>query len=116
MLKGLIERTVASGALGRDANVATVARAAQRAAEYIDRSQIERNAEGSEEPHSNEPSLWKIGEAEVDLADGHTYVFGQQLWYLSSRARERIAEGRPIAAQPMNRKARESKIAWIPEP
>ena len=34
MLKGLIERTVASGALGRDANVATVARAAQRAGTF----------------------------------------------------------------------------------
>ena len=35
--------------------------------EYIDRTGIERNANGEEEPHSLDPSLWKIGEAEVDL-------------------------------------------------
>ena len=83
--------------------------------EHIDRSQIRRNAHGSEEAHSANPSLWRIGEAEVDLAEGHTYERGRQLWYLASRARERIAAGHPIAAQPMNRRARESKIEWLPE-
>ena len=94
----------------------TIAQVVKAAQEFIDRSQIERNANGEEEPHSEDPQLWRIGEAEVDLTPGHPYVFGQQLWYLSRRAHERIERGEPIAAQPMNRKARESKIAWIPEP
>lgn len=90
-----------------------VVKAAQ---EWIDRSQIERNAEGEEEPHSDDPNLWRIGEAEVDLTPGHPYIFGQQLWYLAGRAHERIERGEPIAAQPMNQKARKSGIRYIPEP
>jgi hypothetical protein len=93
-----------------------VAKLVKAAQEHVDRSQIERNAEGEEEPHSEDPQLWRIGEAEVDLTPGHPYVFGQQLWYLAGRAQERISRGEAIAAEPMNRKARESKIAWIPEP
>ena len=112
MWKSLLPRVLASEP--GDGFAAVVRKAA--AGEYIDRSEIERNAEGSEEPHSSNPSLWRIGEAEVDLTPGHPYEFGQQLWYLSCRAHARIAKGQPIAAAPMNKKARESGIAWIPEP
>lgn len=42
-------------------------------AETIDRSGIERNANGSEEPHSADPELWNFDGTEVDLAEGHKY-------------------------------------------
>ena len=89
--------------------------AAAANAEHIDRTGVDRNAKGCEEPHSADPSLWRIGEAEVDLTLGHPYEFGGQLWYLASRAHEKIAKNLAIPGQPLNRKARNSKVKWIPE-
>ena len=34
----------------------------------LDRSGIERNANGSEEPHSEDPELWNIDGTEMDLS------------------------------------------------
>jgi len=100
----------------QDTGIKAVVAAAYRETEIIDRTGIERNAKGEEEPHSLDPNLWRIGEAEVDLTYGHPYEFGQQLWYLASRAHEKIANGVPIPGQPMNKKARQSRIKFIPEP
>lgn len=84
--------------------------------EHIDRSGIERNAGGSEEPHSVSPQLWNFDGTEVDLAPGHQYVFGGQLWYVSARAREMHSQGVSVAGRPMNRAARESDIKGLPPP
>jgi hypothetical protein len=118
MLKALVSKALPGVGRSTSPEGSTFAAVAAQAVEgeRIDRSQIERNADGCEEAHSSDPSLWRIGEAEVDLADGHSYAHGGQLWYLSSRARERIAAGVPIAAVPMNRRARASGTRWIPEP
>ena len=83
-------------------------------AEVIDRSNIERNARGCEEPHSSHPELWNFDGTEVDLAKGHTYVFGKQLWYLRDCAQARIQEGAKIPARPMNTAARASGIKGLP--
>ena len=46
------------------AAIKAVVAAAYRETEIIDRTSIERNAKGEEEPHSLDPNLWRIGEAE----------------------------------------------------
>ena len=74
----------------------------------IDRTGIERNANGEEEPHSADPELWNFDGTEVDLSDGHKYKMGKQLWYIQDRAKDAIKAGKPIAGQPMNDKARNS--------
>ena len=71
--------------------------------EHIDRSEIERNAEGCEEPHSEEPELWNIDGTECDISA--KYRVGGQMWYLQSRALDAIKADRPIAGSPMNRTA-----------
>ena len=71
--------------------------------EHIDRSMVVRNAEGCEEPHSDEPELWNIDGTEVDLRA--KYKAGGQMWYLQSRAQDAIKGERPIAGSPMNRVA-----------
>jgi hypothetical protein len=71
----------------------------------VDRSMIERNANGIEEPHSEDPELWNIDGTEVDyLAE---YKSGGQLWYLQCRAKESVAKDppKPIPGTPMNDKA-----------
>lgn len=83
--------------------------------EFIDRSEIERNANGSEEPHSAEPELWDFEGTELDLSQGHAgYKFGKQLWYLRGRAMEMLAGGKHINARPMNARARASGIKGLP--
>jgi len=71
--------------------------------EHINRSEIERNAEGSEEPHSDDPELWNIDGTELDLRA--KYKVGGQMWYLQSRATDAIKAVRPIPGAPMNRTA-----------
>ena len=44
----------------------------------IDRSEIIRNANGSEEPHSDDPELWNIDGTEMDL--NQKYKMGGQMW------------------------------------
>jgi WD40 repeat protein len=71
----------------------------------VDRSNITRNAHGSEEPHSDDPELWNIDGTEVDY--WAKYKSGSQLWYLQSRAKESVAKTppKPIPGTPMNQKA-----------
>ena len=71
--------------------------------EHIDRSTVVRNAEGCEEPHSDDPELWNIDGTEVDLRA--KYKAGGQMWYLQSRAHDAIKKERPIAGSPMNNAA-----------
>ena len=68
---------------------------------------IERNAGGSEEPHSADPELWNIGGTEVDL--NAKYKVGKQMWYLQSRARDAARVDKPISGSPLNQKARDAK-------
>ena len=77
------------------------------AEEDIDRSGVKTNARGSVEPHSGLPELWLIGGTEVDF--NAIYEVGGQLDYLLQRAQRTIAEGRPIKAHPLNRRAREAQ-------
>ena len=79
----------------------------------VDRSTINRNAYGEEEPHSAEPMLFDFGGTEVDMNPSHEYRHGQQLWYLKGRAREFIDDGLPIEGRPINAAARQSGIAWV---
>ena len=44
----------------------------------VDRSEIIRNGNGSEEPHSNNPELWNIDGTEMDL--NQKYKMGGQMW------------------------------------
>lgn len=76
-------------------------------AETIDRSEIERNANGSEEPSSAAPELWNIDNTEVDILV--KYKMGGQMWYVQSRMRENTAKGKPIPGFPMNQKAIDAK-------
>jgi WD40 repeat protein len=71
----------------------------------VDRSAIERNKFGEEEPHTDEPELWNIDGTEMDLLA--KYKVGGQMWYIQSRAKERAAHDPPlaIAGVPMNPKA-----------
>eukprot|EP01043_Picozoa_sp_COSAG02_P024996 COSAG02_NODE_1387_length_12938_cov_24.292235_6_plen_1592_part_00 len=71
--------------------------------EKINRSAIERNAKGCEEPHSDDPELWNIDGTECDIRA--KYKVGGQMWYLQSRALDAIKNERPIAGSPMNRAA-----------
>ena len=68
---------------------------------------IVRNARGSEEPHSAVPELWNIDGTELDMLA--KYKLGGQLWYLQSRAREAVQNGKPPSGIPMNDKAREAQ-------
>jgi len=81
------------------------AAAAEAAADGVDRSQIERNLHGCEEPHSADPELWNVDHTEVDMLV--MYKLGRQLWYLQSRMREDTAatDPKPIAGYPINKKA-----------
>ena len=71
--------------------------------EGVDRTAIERNAKGSEEPNSSDPELWNIDGTEVDYLA--KYKTGGQMWYLQSRAKESIAAGKKIPGYPINQKA-----------
>jgi hypothetical protein len=77
-------------------------------ADGIDRSEIERNAEGSEEPSSADPELWNIDNCEVDMLV--KYKMGGQMWYVQSRMRENNAKSpaAPIPGFPMNQKAHDA--------
>jgi hypothetical protein len=57
--------------------------------------EISRNKDGSEEPHSAKPNLYNIDGTEVDM--NGKYKVGGQLWYLQSRAKENVADKKPIA-------------------
>ena len=81
--------------------------------ERIDRRLIKCNARGVQEAHSDKPQLWNFQGTEVDLAPGHQYIEGGQLWYLRSRAFEKILSGRPIAGVPMNAAARASGVKTL---
>ena len=67
---------------------------------------IERNAGGSEEPHSADPEIWNIGGTEVDL--NAKYKVGKQMWYLQSRMKDAIRDQKPIAGSPFNQKAKDA--------
>ena len=84
-------------------------------ADVVDRSSIERNANGEEEAHSADPELWNFDGTEVDLSDGHKYKMGKQLWYIQDRAKDAIKAGKPVAGQPMNEKARKSGKSYNKE-
>ena len=75
----------------------------------IDRSEIERNKNGSEEPSSADPELWNIDNCEVDILV--KYKMGGQMWYVQSRMRENNAKSPPlpIPGFPMNKKAEDAK-------
>jgi hypothetical protein len=83
--------------------------------EEIDRSGIERNAYGSEEPSSADPELWNIDNCEVDMLV--KYNMGGQMWYLQSRMRENTAKSSavPIPGFPMNNKAHKAKRYYVIE-
>ena len=66
-------------------------------------SLIQRNMNGSEEPHSSSPELWNIDGTEMDL--NGTYKLGGQLWYLQDRALAAIKNGTEIPGDPMNERA-----------
>ena len=51
----------------RDKKAKDVANKRKAKEEHIDRSDIERNAEGSEESSSANPELWNIDNCEVDM-------------------------------------------------
>eukprot|EP00746_Dinoflagellata_sp_MGD_P028137 gnl/MRDRNA2_/MRDRNA2_166539_c0_seq1.p1 gnl/MRDRNA2_/MRDRNA2_166539_c0~~gnl/MRDRNA2_/MRDRNA2_166539_c0_seq1.p1 ORF type:complete len:119 (-),score=27.32 gnl/MRDRNA2_/MRDRNA2_166539_c0_seq1:404-760(-) len=74
----------------------------------VDRSEIERNANGSEEPNSEDPELWNIDGTEMDL--NAKYKVGGQLWYLQARAKDAIKVCKPIAGKPMNQKATDREL------
>ena len=75
--------------------------------EGVDRTNISRNAKGSEEPNSSSPELWNIDGTEVDYLA--KYKTGGQMWYLQSRAKESIAAGKKIPGYPINQKACQSR-------
>jgi WD40 repeat protein len=79
----------------------------------VDRSNIKRNAHGSEEPHSDDPELWNIDGTEVDYFA--IYKSGGQLWYLQSRAKESLAKvpPKPIPGVPLNKKAIDSGRIFV---
>lgn len=65
-----------------DRSVANTTPTADKATEWVDRSLITRNAEGSEEAHSDVPELWNIDGCEMDLSA--SYKVGGQMWYRPS--------------------------------
>ena len=86
---------------------AAAAAAAGGGADAVDRSGIERNANGSEEPSSADPELWNVDGTEVDYLV--KYKVGGQMWYVQSRMRENPVKGQPIPGFPMNKKATDAK-------
>lgn len=75
----------------------------------MDRSEIERNKNGSEEPSSADPELWNVDNCEVDMLV--KYKMGGQMWYVQSRMRENPAKNppKPLPGFPMNKKAEDAK-------
>ena len=71
----------------------------------VDRSAIEKNSNGSDEPSSENPELWNIDGCEVDMLV--KYKMGGNLWYVQSRMRENPPK-KPIPGFPINRTAREA--------
>ena len=90
-------------------------KAAEIGADGIDRSEIERNKNGSEEPSSADPELWNIDNCEVDILV--KYKMGGQMWYVQSRMRENTAKSPavPIPGFPMNKKAEDAKRYYAKE-
>ena len=80
----------------------------------VDRSQISRNTNGEEEPHSSDPELWNIDGTELDM--NQEYKAGGQMWYLWSRATDNIKAGRPIPGVPINERARKTNRRFSPPP
>ena len=78
-------------------------------ADGVDRSGIERNKNGEEEPSSADPELWNVDNCEVDILV--KYKMGGQMWYVQSRMRENTAKSPalPIPGFPMNKKATDAK-------
>ena len=78
-------------------------------ADGVDRSEIERNKNGEEEPSSADPELWNVDNCEVDILV--KYKMGGQMWYVQSRMRENTAKSPalPIPGFPMNKKATDAK-------
>ena len=74
-----------------------------KAAAEANADEIERNAGGSEEPHSDDPELWNIDGTEMDM--NAKYKVGGQMWYLQSRAKDAVKAGKPIPGTPFNAKA-----------
>lgn len=72
----------------------------------VDRSGIERNANGCEEPSSADPELWNVDGCEIDYLV--KYKIGGQMWYVQSRMRENPPKGQPIPGFPMNKKAKDA--------
>jgi hypothetical protein len=103
--------TAGATAATSDAAAAPAADAAAEApaasADGVDRSDIERNANGSEEPSSADPELWNVDGTEVDYLV--KYKVGGQMWYVQSRMRENPPKGMPIPGFPMNQKAKDAK-------
>ena len=89
--------------------------AAAVGADGVDRSEIERNANGSEEPSSADPELWNIDNCEVDILV--KYKMGGQMWYVQSRMRENTAKdpAMPVPGFPMNKKAEDAKRFYAKE-
>eukprot|EP00501_MAST-03F_sp_TOSAG23-6_P001937 GSMAST32.ASY1.ANO1.2018.1 assembled CDS len=89
--------------------------AATTASDEIDRSEIERNANGSEEPSSVDPELWNVDNTEVDILV--KYKMGGQMWYVQSRMRENTSKKppMPIPGFPMNKKAVDAKRYYSKE-
>ena len=77
------------------AEAAVAAPAAEAAsAGGVDRSDITRNANGSEEPSSADPELYNVDGTEVDYLV--KYKMGGQMWYVQSRMRENPPKGKPV--------------------
>jgi hypothetical protein len=95
--------------------VAEAPKAAEASADGVDRSEIERNKNGSEEPSSADPELWNIDNCEVDILV--KYKMGGQMWYVQSRMRENTAKSpaAPIPGFPMNKKAEDAKRFYAKE-
>lgn len=91
------------------------AKLAELSADGVDRSEIERNKNGSEEPSSADPELWNIDNCEVDILV--KYKMGGQMWYVQSRMRENTAKSPPlpIPGFPMNQKAIDAKRYYSKE-
>ncbi len=91
------------------------AAAAEVSADGVDRSEIERNKNGSEEPSSADPELWNVDNCEVDILV--KYKMGGQMWYVQSRMRENTAKtpALPIPGFPMNQKAIDAKRYYSKE-
>jgi hypothetical protein len=78
----------------------------------IDRSGIEKNASGCDEPSSADPELWNIDGCEVDMLV--KYKMGGNLWYVQSRMRENPPQ-KPIPGFPLNQKATDASRYYAKE-